>query len=99
MDYRVVAAFVAKLREYDTVAAMALEFCILTAARSGEVYGAAWSEIDMATKVWILPAKRMKGSAIIASLCATVRSPSLKRSCVVRDATTGQISLFMNALY
>ena len=62
MDYRDVPAFVAKLRECDTIAAMALEFCLLTAARSAEVYGARWSEIDMAAKVWILPAERMKGA-------------------------------------
>ena len=62
MDYRDVPAFVAKLRERDTTAAMALEFCLLTAARSAEVYGARWSEIDMTAKVWILPAERMKGA-------------------------------------
>ena len=62
MDYRRIPAFVAQLRECDAVAAMALEFCILTAARSGEVYGARWSEIDMAAKVWILPAVRMKAA-------------------------------------
>jgi integrase len=62
MDYRDVPAFVAKLRECDTIAAMALEFCLLTAARSAEVYGARWSEIDMAAEVWILPAERMKGA-------------------------------------
>jgi integrase len=62
MDYREVPAFIAKLREHDVIAAMALEYCILTAARSGEVYGAQWSEIDMAAKVWILPAARMKGA-------------------------------------
>ena len=62
MDNRDVPAFVAKLRECDTIAAMALEFCLLTAARSAEVYGARWSEIDMAAKVWILPAERMKGA-------------------------------------
>jgi integrase len=62
MDYPDVPTFVAKLRECETIAAMALEFCLLTAARSGEVYGARWSEIDMAAKVWILPAERMKGA-------------------------------------
>ncbi len=60
MDYREVPAFVAQLRQRDTVAAMALEFCILTATRSGEVYGARWSEIDTAARVWIAPAARMK---------------------------------------
>jgi integrase len=62
MAYRDVPAFVAKLRECDVIAAMALEFCILTATRSGEVYGARWSEIDMAAKVWIVPAERMKAA-------------------------------------
>jgi integrase len=60
MDYQHIPVFVAQLRQCDTVAAMALEFCVLTAARSGEVYGARWSEIDMGAKVWILPAARMK---------------------------------------
>ena len=62
MAYRDVPAFVAKLRECDAIAAMALEFCILTATRSGEVYGARWSEIDMAAKVWTVPAERMKAA-------------------------------------
>lgn len=39
---------------------LALEFLILTAARSGEVRGAVWSEIDMEAKVWEVPAARMK---------------------------------------
>jgi integrase len=42
-------------------AARALEFLILTAARTGEVLGARWGEIDLAEKVWIVPAQRMKG--------------------------------------
>jgi integrase len=62
MDYRDVPPFLAKLRECDVIAAMALEFCILTATRSGEVYGARWSEIDMAAKVWTVPAPRMKAA-------------------------------------
>ena len=62
MAYRDVPAFVAKLRGCDAIAAMALEFCILTATRSGEVYGARWSEVDMAAKVWTVPAGRMKAA-------------------------------------
>jgi hypothetical protein len=56
MDYRDVPAFVAKLRQCDSVAAKALKFCMLTATRSGEVYGARWSEIDLSAKVWTVPA-------------------------------------------
>ena len=40
----------------------ALQFVMLTAARSGEVHGARWSEIDMAAKLWIIPADRMKAN-------------------------------------
>ena len=57
-------AFVATLREQDTVAALALEFVILTAARSGEVIGARWCEIDPDAKVWTVPAERMKAGAV-----------------------------------
>ncbi len=42
------------------MAARALEFLTLTAARSGEVRGAQWSEIDLTKKIWVNPAKRMK---------------------------------------
>jgi integrase len=60
MPYEVVAVFIAKLREREATAALALEFCILTAARSGEVLGARWSEIDLDKKIWTVPANRMK---------------------------------------
>ncbi len=62
MAYRDVPAFIAQLRECNVIAAMALEFCILTATRSGEIYGARWSEIDVEAKVWTLPAARMKAA-------------------------------------
>jgi integrase len=48
------------LRERDGIATRALEFLALTAARSGEVRGATWDEIDMDEGVWIIPAERMK---------------------------------------
>jgi integrase len=60
MPYEDVGAFVGKLREREATAALALEFCILTAARSGEVLGARWSEIDLDKKIWTVPANRMK---------------------------------------
>jgi integrase len=53
--------FMAKLRSVETVSARALEFAILTAARTGEVLGAKWSEIDLDGGVWTVPAARMKG--------------------------------------
>ena len=52
--------FMGELRQRDGAAARALEFAILTAARSGEARGATWNEIDKKAKVWTIPAERMK---------------------------------------
>lgn len=52
--------FVADLKGMAGTAARALEFLILTAARSGEVRGAQWSEFDLDAGVWTVPAERMK---------------------------------------
>ena len=60
MAYEDVAIFIGKLRKREATAALALEFCILTAARSGEVLGLQWSEIDLEKKIWTVPAERMK---------------------------------------
>jgi integrase len=62
IDYRNVPAFVAELRQREGAAARALEFLIHTAARTGEVLGARWSEIDLAEKAWRIPRERMKGA-------------------------------------
>ena len=55
-----VGAFMVKLSAANGMGARALEFVILTAARSGEVRGATWAEIDLVAKVWTAPAGRMK---------------------------------------
>ena len=52
--------FFKSLQQREGTAARALEFLVLTAARSGEVRGAQWSEIDLAKKVWVIAAERMK---------------------------------------
>lgn len=52
--------FFSNLHQADGTGARALEFAILTAARSGEVRGATWSEVDMDSGLWIIPAERMK---------------------------------------
>jgi len=57
-----VPAFMIELREKSYISAQALEFTILTAARTGEVIGAVWDEIDLDAKVWTIPAARMKGA-------------------------------------
>lgn len=53
-------AFMRQLRAAQGMGARALEFTILTAARSGEVRGATWAEIDLTMAVWTIPAARMK---------------------------------------
>jgi integrase len=58
LDWRAIPQFTAELRRRDRVSSRALEFLILTAARTGEVIGARWSEIK--SKVWTIPAERMK---------------------------------------
>jgi integrase len=60
MPYQRVPAFLHSLRQRASMAALALEFAILTAARSGEVLGAQWSEIDTDQGIWVVPAARMK---------------------------------------
>jgi integrase len=57
-----VPAFMTALREQQGVGARALEFTVLTAARTAETVGARWSEIDFANATWTIPAGRMKAS-------------------------------------
>lgn len=60
LPYDGAPAFMVELRGREGIAARALEFAILTAARSGEVRGMTWAELDAERKVWTIPASRMK---------------------------------------
>ncbi len=60
MSYAELPGFMAELRDRSGISARALEFAILTAARTGEVIGAQWSEIDLGVRIWTVPAERMK---------------------------------------
>jgi len=60
LPYREIGTFMAALRERAALAARALEFAILTAARASEVINARWDEIDLQARVWTVPAERMK---------------------------------------
>ena len=90
-----VGAFMVRLREAQGMGARALEFGILTAARSGEVRGATWAEVDTEAKVWTIPAERMKAgkehrvplSGEALALLAT--SPKMAGSEVVFPAPRG----------
>jgi integrase len=60
LPYSKLLGFLIGLREQESISARALEFTILTAARTGEVIGVRWSEIDLINKTWTVPAGRMK---------------------------------------
>ncbi|MCP4328012.1 MAG: integrase arm-type DNA-binding domain-containing protein [Alphaproteobacteria bacterium] len=62
LPYDEVADFIAELRQQGGVGARALEFTILTAARTGEVIGSNWDEVDLVNAIWSVPAECMKGN-------------------------------------
>ncbi len=73
MPFEDVPSFMVKLGESDSVGRLALQFVILTAARSGEARGAIWEEIDREAGTWTIPANRMKGGREhIVPLCEAV---------------------------
>ena len=61
LPYDQIPAFMRELRGRYGVAALALEFCILTATRTSETLNATWDEIDLAKRMWVIPETRMKG--------------------------------------
>ena len=60
MPYSDLPTFIVLLQQHEGISSRALEFTILTAARSGEVLGAKWSEFDLEKRIWTIPATRMK---------------------------------------
>lgn len=106
LPYGEIAAFMVELRSHDGLGARALEFAILTAARSGEVRGACWSEINLDTAIWVIPGDRMKAGrehrvplsdAVLALLNAQPRIvgcdwvfPSVRQT-PLSDATLGAV--------
>jgi integrase len=61
LPYADVPALMQQLRDERGNGALALQFCVLTATRTGEVRDALWSEIDLSAKTWTIPGERMKG--------------------------------------
>lgn len=61
LPFQEVPAFMRRLREMEGIAPRALEFAILTAARSGEVFGLTWFELSLDDQLWTIPGSRMKG--------------------------------------
>jgi integrase len=64
LDWREMGGFMARLGGITTTTARALEFTILTAARSGEVRNATWAEVDLEAATWTIPAERMKADKL-----------------------------------
>ncbi|HED5893852.1 TPA: integrase arm-type DNA-binding domain-containing protein [Salmonella enterica] len=62
LPYGELGTFMTELRTRTGISARALEFSVLTVARSGEIRGAVWDEIDLTAKTWTIPAERMKAS-------------------------------------
>ena len=60
LSFHEVGAFIEVLQRQEGVAAMALEFCILTATRTSETIGARWQEVDLREAVWMIPTDRIK---------------------------------------
>lgn len=60
LPYREAPALLARVRAVEGIAARCLEFAVLTAARTAEVIGATWAEIDLQAGVWVVPGERMK---------------------------------------
>ena len=84
LPYADIGAFIAALRVREGVAARALEFVILTTARTGEVTGARWREIDLDARLWTVPADRIKGGK-------THRVPLSERAVeILEDAGLGK---------
>jgi integrase len=89
MAYTDVPTFISQLQLRQATAALALEFAILTAARSGEVLGARWEEFDLERAVWTVPAQRMKAGR-------EHRVPLSPRALrIVTDLTDGRTSDFV----
>jgi integrase len=81
LPYNEVGTFMAELREQTSIGAKALEFTILTAARTGEALGATWDEIDLVAKMWTIPAHRMKGG------CAHRVPLSIRATAILKKMT------------
>ena len=81
------------LAAQKTVAALALRFLVLTAARSGEVRGACWGEINLDQAVWTIPAERMKGGR---EHCIPLSDAALD---VLREAMAGRTMLLESLVF
>jgi integrase len=93
LPYAKLPGFTAELRRQEGVAARALEFAILTAARTGECVGATWNEINRTEKVWTIAGDRMKaGNEHRVPLCERALAILGELAPEVEAATTAESS-------
>lgn len=86
LPYALAPAFMSELRQCDAISGLALQVCILTAARSGEVLNARWDEVDFDKALWTIPADRMKAGR---EHRAPLSPPALTLLRRLLDARTG----------
>lgn len=86
MSFKSLPSFMEDLRGREAVAGLALDFLILTAARSGEVLNAVWNEIDLDAKRWTIPANRMKAGKTHSVPLVSTAISILKRLHAVRTS-------------
>ena len=89
LPYKELPAFMVDLREREGTTARALEFTILTVARTGEAIGARWDEVDYEQETWTVPASRMKGGK------AHVVALSKRAMAILRELSAMRISEFV----
>jgi integrase len=94
MAYAEVPAFLASLHERRGAAALALEWTILCASRTGEAIGASWGEIDLEARVWSIPAARMKAGRPHRVPLSDAALAVLERAREVRDHDGDDAFLF-----
>jgi integrase len=95
LPYSEIGAFMQDLRTMEGASAAALEFLILTVARTGEIIGARWPEIDLKNSVWVVPAARMKSGRehrvplSSPAIAVLKRTSSSKNDCVFPGRSPG----------
>lgn len=97
MPYGDVPAFVKRLRALNGNTALAFQFLIVTAARTGEVRGATWAEIDLDTKLWTVPATRMKAGKVHRVPLSPAAMDVLARAKELHEKPEGPALLFPGA--
>ena len=101
LPYTEIPAFMKELQKAEGTAALALEFLILTAARKSEVIYASWSEVDLKSQIWIVPAERNEGASktprplSAAAMTVLGRAKELKGDYVFAGRTPGRSLLNM----